>query len=141
MTNEEITENIQDTFNSTDNMNVIREALVGINDSLPSAGPLVFKANVTQSGTGNPTYTVLENTVGTIVSFGRGSIGNYKLVITDAFPEAGKVALSITSFSVDNTAVTISVLDSSSVEILTWKDLNSFDNNLLNSTLLIEVYP
>lgn len=49
-------------------------------------GPLVYKGLLVQSGTSDPTVTVLENTLGGTVVWARTGVGTYTGTLTGAFP-------------------------------------------------------
>lgn len=115
-------------------------------------GYKVYTALLTQSGTGAPTVTVLQNTIGTIV-WSRVSIGSYKGTLTGVFT-SGKTFYNITynnnaggggsgEFLIyeirnDNiNAIQISTLD---VEMVT--HLANPSDSLLSSTPIeIRIYP
>lgn len=50
----------------------------------PTTGVKIYKAQIRQTGTNNPTLTILQNTIGDIV-WTREGVGSYKGTLTGAF--------------------------------------------------------
>jgi hypothetical protein len=99
-----------------------------------------YVATISQTGTSDPTVTVLENTIGDIV-WTRGGLGLYAANLLGAFPDQNKVYLSInnTLTSVFITEFKWGTLDN--VNINTY-DLTatSTDGAMSYNTIEIRVY-
>lgn len=119
---------------------------------LGGASYTVYTALLTQTGTGPPTATVLQNTLGGTVVWARSSAGLYTATLSGAFA-ANKTALIISNndapgsnalaqYSLrrtDANTLTLSTLGAS------WQEFGSeapFSDDMLNGTTVeIRVYP
>ena len=55
----------------------------------------VYKAKLSQSGTGNPTAVVLKNDTGKTFTFARNSAGSYNLTFSSVYADANKIDIYI----------------------------------------------
>jgi len=55
----------------------------------------IYKAKLSQSGTGNITATILKNTTGLTVTFARNSLGSYNVSFGSLLPDLNKVDLRV----------------------------------------------
>lgn len=106
-----------------------------------------YVANLTQTSTGDPVPTVLENDIGTIV-FARTSAGLYTAILTGAFTSAKTVVMFGTPIHVNNMGTIEAVLTSANVITFTTLDYKTSDDTsapldgmLTNTTIIIEVFP
>ncbi|MBK8468145.1 MAG: hypothetical protein IPL32_20210 [Chloracidobacterium sp.] len=60
---------------------------------LANSGVKIYRASLSQAGTGAPTAVVVENTLGGTLVWTRNSIGSYRATLTGAFPDDTKVLL------------------------------------------------
>jgi hypothetical protein len=111
-----------------------------ISENIHPEGKKVYKAILSQSGTGNPTAIVLENTTGVTITFTRSVDGTYSITassplfnsstgISISNPELGTVA----RVAYTNTT-TLSMF---TAELLTG---NLIDGGLAGTLLTIEIY-
>ena len=91
MTNQEIAEKVQDTFNDTKNMDNLREVMLSMNTGV--RGYKSYFAKVSQSGTNAPTVIVLENSLSDTLVWTRDYLGAYKATLAGEFPDSTKVAV------------------------------------------------
>ncbi|WP_053004231.1 beta strand repeat-containing protein [Flavobacterium sp. ABG] len=101
----------------------------------------VYKALISQAGTGAPTVTVLENTLGT-VTFGYSSVGGYTVSSAGLFT-ANKTFWNLAGGPNANTVNAINYVSSSSMFIWTTNVATGSNVNggLSQTPILIEVYP
>lgn len=106
----------------------------------------VYKALITQSGTGDPTVIVLENTLGGDIVWTRSSLGIYNGVLSGAFPDANKFFAKngfVMNVDVSSVAIKpfgISRVDSDNIKIQTGTT-STLQDGVLNSTPIeIQVY-
>lgn len=111
-------------------------------------GIKVYRALITQSGTGAPTATVLENTLGGTITFSRVGAGFYTVTSSGLFT-VGKTFMSITeNSSFAGTApemyvFQISYVDVNSINIDSFEIVSSTstDDQLFGTPVEILVYP
>lgn len=137
-----------DIVNKTDEASITK---VNVGGNIKAAMDLtlsvskVFSALISQSGTANPTATVLINQLGGTPVFERLSTGHYNLTITGAFT-ANKTFTDgkrcIEASVTDTSAVNTNVFRASDnvVSIDTLNEFNYADDILFNFPLKIEVY-
>lgn len=104
----------------------------------------IYRANVTQVGTSNPTATTLENTLGGTGIWMRAAEGEFTLTCTGAFSTADKVFLLMRDARVD-TGGALRFLEyahtSSDVLTFTQRDAGETPQDGWNSPIQILVYP
>lgn len=101
----------------------------------------VYAAIVTQTGTANPTATVLQNDLGGTVVWARSGVGVYSGTLTAAFP-AGKVIVTLAHDYNGAFQYFCSRADNNSIELLSTDfDTTPLDINGGTVTLYILVYP
>ena len=158
MTNEELLESLQDTFNSTDNMNVIRDAILSINSG--GSGPLVYKAYLTQSGVEAPNEDDLDgsgpgtgaafiDTLGGAWSY--SGVGTYIYTKEGAFTDVTKIFITLGSAGYQGADIYCDYyrIDDDSIELDVFRSstfvspaLNNKENGVLyKQPITIEVYP
>jgi hypothetical protein len=100
-----------------------------------------YIATVSQTGTADPTVTVLENTIGDIV-WTRNAVGVYQGVLTGAFPDDFKTYLMINQNTQSGGQINyINWFDASTIEIATLDTTFTPDDSLLlNTTIEIRTY-
>lgn len=98
-----------------------------------------FVAKVYQSSTASPTFTVLENTIGSI-SYNYLGVGQYQLFLTNGFPTS-KTVINIQE-SVEQENQTARVYNPNNDQIIIETSLNSVfsDDRLTGNSLFIRVY-
>lgn len=79
---------------------------------------MVYSALLTQSGTGTPVVTILENTIGNI-EWARVDVGYYTATLTDSFP-LDKTTVSIAPDSAAYTKMGAYIPNNDSVEFYSW---------------------
>ena len=123
-----ITKNLQvETINGVD-----------VQNALPTYKKYI--ANISQTGTNDPTLSILENDLGDLV-FTRVLVGRYAATLTGAFPTQGQVYLIISNSQVD-TYLRIYWSSTDTIEIRTLDFTNTLIDGLLDyNTLEIRVYP
>ena len=112
---------------------------VSVNSIVPTYQKYI--ATISQTGTLDPTVTILENTIGNIV-WTRLGVGNYEGVLTGAFPNGDKTYLSISQVN-SAQGVYYITWGSTSQIFIQWYDFSyaQTDSVLLNNTIEIRVYP
>lgn len=117
-------------------------------DGTVRALPKIYTAIINQSGTSDPTVTVLENTLGGTVVWARTAVGTYTGTLSGAFTSAKTVAF--LQFNIDNdytagrTAVHPSIgrIDNNTMRLETLTNAaNAADDLLKNASVEIKVYP
>lgn len=103
---------------------------------------LVYTALLTQSGTGAPTATVLENTLGGTVVWSRDSAGFYKATLSGAFTN-NKTFISLKPYSAYNTEVKSSRLGSNDIGVSTFNTSGTQADDIMVGVqdFEIRVYP
>ena len=101
---------------------------------------LIYTALITQSVGGNPTVTVLENTIGNIV-WERSGTGSYTGNLSNAFTLGKTFTLIGTSTYLFNTGLVFARNSVNSVYILTQTNNIQVDNILYDTSIEIRVYP
>lgn len=107
----------------------------------------VLAFNISQSGTSNPTATVLDNTalVGVSPVFTRHALAEYDIVLSGAFP-AGKIAKEMKSYE-SNAGITcfysVVRVDDNTARIYTYDDtaLTGAEAQFVNQFIEIRIYP
>jgi hypothetical protein len=105
-------------------------------------GPTYYAANLSQSGTSDPTASTPINTIGGTIAFARTGAGNYTATISGASFTTDK-----TFVFLSNTApvviVTCKVISTSQIQINTYSTLSSgyADGELNGNSFKIEIYP
>jgi hypothetical protein len=100
----------------------------------------VYTALMGQIGTGAPTATVLENTIGSIV-WTRTSGGNYKGTLTGAFTSAKTVGFLTLNYIGDDNTVQCGRVSNNEFNITTLNSLSTpTDTVLSDASLEIRVY-
>jgi len=133
--NQNITESGITTTNLT-----ITETINGqpLNDILPTYQKYI--ATISQSGTADPTLSILENTIGNI-AWTRASAGKYEGTLTGAFPSQDKVYLINNNTQVD-TYIRFYWTSVNTIEIRTIDFTNTpQDTRLAFNTIEIRIYP
>lgn len=111
---------------------------VSVSDALPIYKKYI--ATISQTGTNDPTLTILENDLGYLI-WTRNSIGRYEGTLVGAFPNQEKVYLMISNTEVDNYTRFFWV-NTDTIEIRTLDFTNTLQDGTLNyNTLEIRVYP
>jgi len=109
-------------------------------DGTLTVGYKVYKALLTQTGTGAPTATVLDNTLGGTVTFTYNATGYYGISRTGAFT-AGKVIVFINGNLATTATFGWSRVDANTLEISSFDNSGSAANGLFtNASISIEVY-
>jgi len=109
-----------------------------VSNALPTYKKYI--ANISQTGTNDPTLSILENDLGDLV-FTRAAIGRYEATLTGAFPTQGQVYLMVSNSQVD-TYLRIFWTSTDTIEIRTLDFTNTLTDGLLDyNTLEIRVYP
>jgi hypothetical protein len=109
-----------------------------VSNALPTYSKYI--ANISQTGTNDPTLSILENDLGDLV-FTRAAIGRYEATLTGAFPTQGQVYLMVSNSQVD-TYLRIFWTSTDTIEIRTLDFTNTLTDGLLDyNTLEIRVYP
>ena len=100
-----------------------------------------YIATISQTGTADPTVTVLENTIGDIV-WTRNAVGVYQGVLSTAFPDQDKTYLMINQNTQSGGQINyINWFDASTIEIATLDATFTPDDSLLlNTTIEIRTY-
>ncbi len=100
-----------------------------------------YIATIVQSGTNDPTVTILENTIGDIV-WTRVMAGQYEGYLLNAFPNIDKTYLSISQVS-NTQGVFYMTYFSADAILIDWFDFtyNQLDSVLQYNTIEIRVYP
>lgn len=106
-----------------------------------------YVALLTQTSTGAPSATVLENDIGTLV-FARTSAGLYTITLTGAFSVNKTVVMFGTPIHVNNMGTVEAVLTSADVITFTTIDYKTSDDTsapldgmLTKTAIVIEVFP
>jgi len=99
-----------------------------------------YIALISQTGTADPTVTVLENTIGDIV-WTRLSAGNYEGTLTGAFPDADRTYLMISQANSSQGVYYLTWASTSQI-FLQWYDFSftQLDTVLMNNTIEIRTY-
>lgn len=108
-----------------------------------TAGTKIYAALVNQSGTSDPTATVLQNTLGGIPTYDRpGSAGDYTIDLAGAFT-VGKTFILSGLGEFGSPAFVISFRNNvNQLALLTYDDsFTSADDILVNTPILILVFP
>lgn len=120
---------------------LLRKILTAINgvagsDNLPKR----YVANLTQTGTGAPVATVLENSLGGTLVWTRSDIGVYFGTLAGAFPDAERV---ITTAGPESPGMSLdfSVGGPDQIVLVTSENAAQADDLLLRHSIVIEVYP
>lgn len=108
---------------------------------------MVYKAVVSQVGTGTPSSTVLENTTGVTPTWSRNGVGSYTLVFGNGVLVEEKVicSFSVSTGSATQIAKCSAFDDDETFTIFTYSavgipvDMDSADDHFC--TLTIEIYP
>lgn len=107
-----------------------------------------YVANLTQSSTGAPVATVLENDLSAVIVFARTSAGLYTGTLVAAFTAGKTIILFGTPIHVNNMGTVEVVQTSADVFTFTTLDYKTSDDTsapldgmLTNTSLIIEVYP
>lgn len=109
-----------------------------VSNALPTYSKYI--ALISQTGTNDPTLSILENDLGDLV-FTRAAIGRYEATLTGAFPTQGQVYLMVSNSQVD-TYLRIFWTSTDTIEIRTLDFMNTLTDGLLDyNTLEIRVYP
>ncbi len=109
-----------------------------VSNALPTYQKYI--ALISQTGTNDPTLSILENDLGDLV-FTRAAIGRYEATLTGAFPTQGQVYLMVSNSQVD-TYLRIFWTSTDTIEIRTLDFTNTLTDGLLDyNTLEIRVYP
>ena len=109
-----------------------------VSNALPTYSKYI--ALISQTGTNDPTLSILENDLGDLV-FTRAAIGRYEATLTGAFPTQGQVYLMVSNSQVD-TYLRIFWTSMDTIEIRTLDFTNTLTDGLLDyNTLEIRVYP
>jgi len=109
-----------------------------VSNALPTYSKYI--ALISQTGTNDPTLSILENDLGDLV-FTRAAIGRYEATLTGAFPTQGQVYLMVANSQVD-TYLRIFWTSTDTIEIRTLDFTNTLTDGLLDyNTLEIRVYP
>jgi hypothetical protein len=74
----------------------------GVDSWNTTQGYLILSLLISQTGTDAPTYTELENTLGTTYSFQYNGVGDYSLILDDALMSQGKTMMFLQSNKKDN---------------------------------------
>ena len=130
-----VTENGVTTTNLT-----VTETINGktIDSMLPTYQKYI--ANISQSGTSDPTITILENTIGDIV-WTRLSTGNYEGYLNNGFPNIDRTYLMINQ--INTQGICYFTWGSASQLFIQWYDFTytQLDSVLINTTIEIRIYP
>lgn len=122
----------------TQNLQVETINGVSVSNALPTYKKYV--ALISQTGTNDPTLSILENDLGGLV-FTRAAIGRYEATLTGAFPSQDQVYLMVMNTQVD-TYLRIFWTSADTIEIRTLDFTNTLTDGLLDyNTLEIRVYP
>ena len=98
-----------------------------------------YVALISQSGTADPTLSILENTIGNIV-WTRTAIGNYFGTLIGAFPNQDKTYLTLSN--ADTSQVLITWTSANQIRIRTFDFTTAYiDGQLTYNTIEIRVYP
>jgi hypothetical protein len=98
-----------------------------------------YIATISQSGTSDPTVTVLENTIGDIV-WTRIAVGRYHGTLSGAFPDQDRLYLYLSN-SQQNNYVAIFRVSANIIEIITYDFTNTGQDNMLDyNTIEIRTY-
>jgi hypothetical protein len=107
-------------------------------DQLP--GVKVYRAVLTQTGTGAPSATVLDNTLGPVV-WTRTSVGRYLGTLAGSFP-SGKTVLLVGAAHDASILATVRRNDADNVRVATTVgDGTSVDDELIETAIEILIYP
>jgi hypothetical protein len=100
-----------------------------------------YVATISQTGTSDPTVTILENTIGDIM-WTRVGVGVYQGVLSTAFPDQDKTYLMINQNTQSGGQINyINWFDASTIEIATLDTTFTPDDSLLlNTTIEIRTY-
>jgi hypothetical protein len=135
--NQSVTEDGITTTNLT-----ITETINGqpLNDILSTYQKYV--ALISQSGTADPTITILENTIGNIV-WTRSSTGDYLGTLIGAFPQLKTFIVFQNFYSGTGSHISfIQRITDDTINIVTKNNTNAFIDNVLDyTTIEIRVYP
>lgn len=103
--------------------------------------PLVYAAEISQSGTNNPTVTTPVNTTGETITFARTSAGLYTATAGSAIFTANKTFVFFTPVS-GGPRITMEVISTTVIQIQTF-DLTTVlaDSQLSGNSFKIEIYP
>ena len=122
----------------TQNLQVETINGVSVSNALPTYKKYI--ALISQTGTNDPTLSILENDLGGLV-FTRAAIGRYEATLTGAFPSQDQVYLMVMNTQVD-TYLRIFWTSADTIEIRTLDFTNTLTDGLLDyNTLEIRVYP
>lgn len=98
-----------------------------------------YKVNISQTGTGAPTVTVLENSIGAI-TYGYTSAGSYTANSSGLFT-SGKTFLMLNPTYGTGNSTAVKWNNDSVLDIKALNGLTPTDGILVNQSFLIEVYP
>lgn len=121
----------------------LRTVLNDLNDSAIYGGSKVYKALLTQTGTSAPVATVLVNTLSGVPTLLYDGVGNYRVQLTGEFT-VGKTFMLIGVPENNIGLIKRSNADDDINNLYLYTllvDGTTFSNNILNCTILIEVYP
>jgi len=96
--------------------------------------PLKYVALLTQTSTGAPTATVLENTLGATISYSYNSVGNYTGTLSSSILDVNKTAIILGINQITSGGCRFQTANT--VTIVT-----TANGNLSNTTLEIRIYP
>jgi hypothetical protein len=74
----------------------------GVDSWNTTQGYLILSLLISQTGTDAPTYTELENTLGTTYSFQYNGVGDYSLILDSALMSQGKTMMFLQNNKKDN---------------------------------------
>lgn len=124
-----------------DNDGIVTNNLTVTNtiNGAPIVGYKKYIATISQAGTNDPTLTVLENTIGSIV-WTRAAIGRYEGTLTGAFPNQDRVYLLNSNTQVD-TYIRFYWTSANTIELRTIDFTNTLQDGVLDyNTIEIRVY-
>lgn len=124
-----------------DNDGIVTNNLTVTNtiNGAPVVGYKKYIATISQAGTNDPTLTVLENTIGSIV-WTRAAIGRYEGTLTGAFPNQERVYL-LNSNTQVNTYIRFYWTSANTIELRTIDFTNTLQDGVLDyNTIEIRVY-
>lgn len=103
------------------------------------AGPLVYRATLTQSGTSAPVANILENTLGAIPVWSRIGTGDYLLTLNGAFP-VNKTLIETQQISSQNPNMPFRVIIATDPNVIELQCLDG-DSLIDGSAISVLVYP
>lgn len=100
----------------------------------------VYTANITQTGTNDPTIVILQNTLNYNITWTRFGIGQYQGVIT-----AGEFTPNTTTVDISNNRSTFKliagIVNTNTIHVFTYSSgTTQSDNALLNTRFEIKIY-